>query len=155
MKLIPALVLGAILLAGCASRPGPRVNLVNVRFTTATAFETTARFTLRLSNETPEPMQLNGGVHKIYVNGLYVGEGLNGDSLNLPRLGTATQDVTVHLNNIRMATRIKPIIEGQSFDYRIKSVVYGISPSGHLRSESDGRLDLRDFQPTPAGMRPP
>jgi LEA14-like dessication related protein len=142
-------------LTGCATQPGPHVNLVNVRFTEATPLETMALFTLRLSNESPEAMQLDGGVHKIYVNGLYVGEGLNGDPLELPRLGTATQDVTVHLNNIRMATRIKPIIEGRSFDYRIKSVVYSVSPSGRLRSESEGRLDLRDFQPSPAGVRTP
>jgi LEA14-like dessication related protein len=88
--------------------PGPSVGLVNVRFTQATAFETTAAFTLRLSNETPEPLQLDGGVHKIYLNGLYVGEGLSGDTLDLPRLGTATQDVTVHLSNLRMVTRIRP-----------------------------------------------
>jgi LEA14-like dessication related protein len=137
-------------LCSCRTGPGPAISLVNVRFAEATAFETTATFTLRLSNETPEPMQLDGGVHKIYLNGLYVGEGLNSDTLDLPRLGTATQEVTVHLNNIGMATRIKPIIESRSFDYRIKSLLYGKSPGGHLRSASEGRLDLKDFTPTPS-----
>ena len=121
---------------------------MNVRFTQATAFETTATFTLRLSNETPEPLQLDGGAHKIYLNGLYVGEGLSGDTLDLPRLGTATQDVTVHLSNLRMVTRIKPIIESKSFDYQIKSVVYGKSPAGRMKSASEGRLDLNDFAPS-------
>jgi len=140
------------ILCGCATQPGPRVSLVNVRFTEATTFETTALFTVRLSNESPDVMRLDGGTHKIYLNGLYVGEGLNNEPLELPRLATVTQDLTVHLNNLLLATRIKPIIESQSFDYRIRSVLYGKSPSGHLRSDNVGRLDLKDFQPTP-GIR--
>ena len=149
MKLILSLLACLFLVCGCQTTPGPAVSLVNVRFTQATPFETTAAFTLRLSNETPEAVRIVGSMHKIYLNGLYVGEGLNGDTLDLPRLGTATQEVTVHLSNLRMATRIKPIIESQSFDYRIKSVVYGKSPAGRMRSASEGRLDLKDFTPTP------
>jgi len=149
MKLALGLLAGLLCVCGCQTRPGPAVSLVNVRFTQATVFETTASFTLRLSNETPEPMLLDGGAHKIYLNGLYVGEGLSGETLDLPRLGTATQEVTVHLSNLRMVTRIKPIIESRSFDYRIKSVVYGKSPAGRMRSVSEGRLDLKDFTPTP------
>jgi hypothetical protein len=74
-----------------------------------------------------------------------VGEGLSSDPLQIPRLGTATQDVTVHMNNIALATRIKPIIEARSFDYRIRSTLY--SSSGRMRSETEGRLDLKDFTP--------
>ena len=148
MKSILSLLSCLLLVCGCRTVPGPSVGLVNVRFTQARAFETTATFTLRLSNETPEPLQLEGGVHKIYLNGLYVGEGLSGDTLDLPRLGTATQDVTVHLSNLRMVTRIKPIIESKSFDYQIKSVVYGKSPAGRMKSASEGRLDLNDFTPS-------
>jgi LEA14-like dessication related protein len=148
----------SVLLGGCQTAPGPAVSLVNLQLTQATAFETTAAFTLRLSNELPEPMQITGGVHKIYVNGLYVGEGLTGEPLDLPRLGTATQEVTVHLSNLRLATRLRPILESKSFDYRIKSVLYGKPPAGTMRSESEGRLDLTDFQPpqaTPPARPPP
>ena len=149
MKALLCMVTGLLLLAGCQTSPGPAVSLVNVGFTHSTAFETTATFTLRLSNETPKPMQLEGGAYKIYLNGLYVGEGLSDATIQLPRLATATQDVTVHLSNLRMITRIKPIIESRSFDYRIKSVLYGTSPAGRLRSVNEGRLDVKDFTPTP------
>jgi LEA14-like dessication related protein len=148
----------AVFLGGCQTVPGPAVSLVNLQLTQSTAFETTAAFTLRFSNESPEPMQLTGGVYKIYVNGLYVGEGLSGEPLDLPRLGTATQEVTVHLSNLRLATRLRPILESKSFDYRIRSVLYGKPPAGTMRSESEGRLDLTDFQPpppTPAAGPPP
>ena len=149
MKVLFLLSAGLVLFCGCRTAPGPAVSLVNVGFNQTTVFETAATFTLRLSNETPQPMQLEGGVYKIYLNGLYVGEGLNGETMSLPRLATATQDLIVHLNNLRMVTRIKSIIESRSFDYRIKSVLYGTSPAGRLRSVNEGRLDLKDFTPTP------
>jgi LEA14-like dessication related protein len=135
--------------AGCATAPRTGVSLVNVRFTQATAFETTAVFTLRFNNETPEPLQINGGVHKIYLNDHYVGEGLSHEPLELPRFGSVTQTVTVHLSNLRLVARLKPIIESQSFDYRLRSVLH--SGAGRIRTGSEGRLDARDFQPTPAG----
>lgn len=142
----PALFL--IVLCGCASKSGTTVSIVNLRLTDVTAFETTATFTLRFSNEAPEPVHLTGGVHKIYMNGLYIGKGLSSDALEVPRLGTAMQDVTVHLSNIALATRIKPIIESRSFDYRIESTLYGKSWMDRSHTESQGRLDLKDFTPT-------
>lgn len=148
------LALAWVLLCGCSTVEGPAVSLVNLRLAEATAFETTAAFTLRLSNESPEPIQLEGGAYQIYLNGLYVGEGLTGELLDLPRLATVTQEVKVHLSNWRLATRIKPILESQCFDYRIKSVVYGRSPPRKMYSVNEGRLDLRDFQPTQSSPAP-
>jgi LEA14-like dessication related protein len=124
-----------------------------VQFTDATAFETTARFTLRLANETPDTLVLNGGVHKIYVNGLYVGEGLSNEALSLPRLATGTQTVTVHLSNLRLASRLKPLIESKAFAYRIKSTLYATHPAGTIHASSEGHLDLREFQPMPPPAR--
>jgi LEA14-like dessication related protein len=138
-----------LLIAGCASQSTVTVGIVNVRLTEMTAFETTATFTLRYSNESPAPVELTGGVHKIYLNGLYVGKGLSSEALVVPRLDTAKQDVTVHLSNLAMITRIKPVIESKSFDYRIKSVLYGKSWMDRMSTVSEGRLDMRDFTPTP------
>lgn len=153
-KLLCLTAAATLLLAGCATIQPPEVSLVNVQFTDATAFETTARFTIRLANETPDTLVLNGGTHKIYLNGLYIGQGLSNEEVSLPRLATGTQTVTVHLSNLRMATRIKPLIESKSFDYRIKSTLYATRPSGTIRSTSEGRLDLNEFRPTPpAGTR--
>ena len=144
-----------LVLSGCASKSTVAVNIVSVRFTDMTAFETTTTFTLRFSNESPEPVHLTGGVHKIYLNGLYVGKGLSSDPLDVPRLGTTTQEVIVHLNNIALATRVKPIIESEHFDYRIESVLYGKSWLSRMRSSSEGRLDLKDFTPTPESTNAP
>lgn len=149
MKKTLALAAAVLVLGGCGRKDGPSVNLVSVRFQDATALETTATFTLRLSNDAPEPRQFTGGAHKIYLNGLYVGKGLSDKAIDVPRLGTVTQDVTVHLSNLALATRIKSVIEAKRFDYRIESVFYGKGWLDRMRSESEGKLDFKDFTPTP------
>lgn len=142
------------LLCGCRTFEPPTVSLVNAHFTQATIFETTAEFTLRLNNATPEGLILSGAAHKIYLNGLCVGDGLSNAEIEVPRLTSATQQVTVHLSNLVLATRLKPIIESRSFDYRIQSIFYGRQPAGRARTVSEGRLDLKDFQPTPREPAP-
>jgi len=145
------------LLCGCGgSSPGPGVNLVTLRFEAATALETTAVFVLRLENETASPIKFSGAVHKIYLNDLYVGKGLSDVALEVPRLNTVTQAVTVHLNNLALATRLKSIIESESFSYRIESVFHGDSWLSRRRSESAGQLALKDFVPeTDSGTNAP
>lgn len=121
--------------------------MANVQFTGATLFESTAVFTLRIGNENPESLILEGSSHKIYINGICVGQGLHNGTLEVPRLGFALQNTEVHLSNLALATRIKPIIESGVFDYQIKSTLYAKKPSGRIRVASEGRLDLKDFQP--------
>ena len=150
MKKILTLLAATVLLAGCNRHAGPSVNLVTVRFQAATALETTAIFTLRLSNEQAEPQTFSGGVHKLYLNGLYVGKGLSDATVTVPRLATVTNDVTVHLSNLAMITRIKSVIESKSFDYRIQSIFYGKSFFNRTRSETTGKLELKDLMSTEA-----
>jgi len=151
MKTWFSLLLGAGLLCGCGGgRPGPAVSLINLRFDDATALETTATFTLRLSNELPEPVQIEGEVHRIYLNGLYLGKGLSDATVSVPRLGTVTHEVKVHLSNLALVTRLKSIIETQSFEYRIESVFHGKSLFGRMKSESTGKLELKDLVPEEA-----
>lgn len=156
MKTILSLLGATLLLCGCGGgSPGPSVSLVNLRFEDATALETTATFTLRLSNESAEAVQLNGEVHKIYLNDLYLGKGLSDEKVEVPRLGTVTHEVKVHLSNLALATRIKSIIETKSFEYRIVSVFHGTSWLSKMRSESSGKLELKDLLPETAPTNAP
>jgi LEA14-like dessication related protein len=149
MKKLLVIAAGALLFGGCHRPPGPSVNLVSVHFQDATALETTTTFTLRLSNDAPEARQFTGSAHKIYINDLYVGKGLSDKTVEVPRLGTVTQDITVHLSNLALATRIKSVIETKRFDYRIQSVFYGKGWLDRMSSETQGKLDLKDFTPSP------
>ena len=148
MRTIFSLAVVATMICGCGgSAPGPAVSLVNLRFEDATAWETTATFTLRLDNESAQPVKITGGVHKIYLNDLYVGKGLSDKTVEIPRLSTLTHEVQVHLNNLALATRIKSIIESEGFSYRIASVFHGDSWLSRMSSENSGKLALKDFVP--------
>jgi len=144
------------LLCSCATtsrREEIKVSLVNMRFGEATVWETTAYFTLRVQNESLQPLVLDGGVHKLYLNGLYIGEGLTNERVEIPRLNSSTQTVIVHLRNLSMAARIRTIIESQAADYRLGSKLYLLENgrSVRCRLSSEGRLDLKDFQPPRPG----
>jgi LEA14-like dessication related protein len=136
----------ALLLCGCQT--SPKVSLVSAHFQAATMLETTAVFTLRLENDETSRLEITGAAHKIYLNGLYVGEGLSDAMLTVPRLSSITNDVTMHLSNLALATRIKSSVESKQVDYRIQSTFYGKSWLGRTHSESTGRLNLQDFVST-------
>ena len=146
------LVVGGFLLSSCSSfhpEEGVNVALVDVRLGEVTIWETTAHFTVRVTNERPEPLTLDGSVHKFYLNDGYVGEGVSSEKIEVPRLSSATQDILVHLRNTAVVTRIRPIIEGRAIEYRLKSTLFAITPKGarDLQLEREGRLSLGDFQP--------
>ncbi len=149
MKKYFAVLLLPLLFTSCATTDPMEVSLVNVAFTSATVFETSNQFVIRIDNPTPAGWSLEGSSHRIYLNGLYIGTGLSDQAVELPRLSSLSLPVSVHLSNLKLATRVKPIIESRSFEYRIESTLYARQPSRRIRARSVGRLDLKDFQPMP------
>jgi len=135
----------ALLLAGCTTVQPPAVSLVNVQLGAATALETNAQFTLRLTNQTPEPLRLNGGAFKIYLDGHFVGDGVSAEAITLPRFSSGTMTASVHLSHWRLASLIRPLIEARRFDYRITGKLYATEPAGTIRVSEEGRLDLNQF----------
>ena len=143
------LALVALMLCSCstfARREGVQVSLVNLAPGESTVLETAVQFTIRIQNALPEPVVLNGAVHKIYLNGTYVGEGLSNERLEIPRLSTATQNITVYLRNVTMLTKLRGIIDAQAVDYKMTSLLY-TERQGRYRAERESRLDWKDFQP--------
>ena len=147
------LLLTTLVLASCATfrhREGVDVSLVRIQLGESTLLETTMNVTIRIANEAPEPFIVEGGVHKLYLNGLYVGEGLSNQILEIPRLESVTQAVTMHLQNLRLLTRIRGILESERVDYRIVTSMY-VREYGRrstFHTARDGTLDLREFQPS-------
>jgi len=139
------LAMAALLLCSCATvREGVDLSLTNVGLKDVTVLETTALFTVRVQNENPSPLKLQGSVYKIYLNDSYIGKGMTDQSLEVPAFGTATQTVPVYLQNLFMASKVRGIIDGQKFDYRIDGTLH--DSSGKIRAVSEGRLDLNDFR---------
>ncbi len=134
------------LFTGCASLGlvEPDVTLVDLEFTDLTLFETSGVFTVRLANENPEPLVVDGGVYNLYLGGSKVGKGLSDHRIEVPALGTATDEVELHLNNLAIAGQVRSLWESKVFDYRLQGRVYVETGYGRrkLRIESEGRFDL-------------
>jgi len=147
--ILPVLALLALTaLAGCA-RPDPlelpELSLVNMRLSDVKMFETEAIFEVRIANVGPEPLRLDGGAVHIYLEGLKVGKGMIAGPLDVPRFDSVTVELPVYINNLTVATRLKPIIESKQLSYRIKGVLYELTGSGtrKLRTEQEGEFDFR------------
>jgi LEA14-like dessication related protein len=149
------LILASLLVGpGCALRPETEdfdVTLVNLASdgNGGGVGEAELRFTVRLQNATPEAVTLTGSAHKIYLNGVYVGQALSDARIEVPRLGTVTQDVTVHLSTFKLARAFYGIYRDQRAAYRITSTLYGTRST--LRTRKEGSIDLHGLQLPPPG----
>ncbi len=122
------MIVGAVVLAlgGCTALGiiPPEVTLVNLEFTDLTMFETTGEFTVRLANENPDPLRISGGVFRLYLNGVNVGKALTSESVEVPRLGTATLKAVLHVNNVALISRLASLMKVEVLDYQIKSRLF-------------------------------
>ncbi len=155
MKPILARVVGLLLCGGmlggfgCASAPDEptlEVGLANLRFTQMTVFETTALLDIRVDNLAPEEIRVTGGSHRVTVNGIKLGRGMTGESMPVPRLGSAVQSVEFHLRNLSLARSIHELSQSRLVDYELESTLYVATASGRSdrthRVRRTGQLDL-------------
>jgi LEA14-like dessication related protein len=140
-----ALIFAALIGSGCATVQDDTdfdVTLVKVDSTHGAEGEVEFVFTVRLQNATPDPVVIRGAAHKIYLDGVYIGQGLNGDTIEVPRLGTVTQQVTVHLSTFRLARAAFRIYSSHQVAYKINSTLYGSGSSRTRRLSKEGAVDL-------------
>ncbi len=129
---------------GCQHRiiqEGLETSLVSAEPGTISLLETELVFTLRIANATNKDLMLEGGSHKIYLNGNYLGRGLVNSRLRLPRLASAIQPVSIYLENLRLATQLKELLQGRTFAYKLESILY-LADAGQIPSVAEGHLDL-------------
>ncbi len=140
-------LVAVLALAGCASLGfvAPEVALVNLEFIDLTLFETSGIFTVRISNENPEPLVVSGGVYGLYRGGIRGGKGLSDHRFEVPSLAIATDENELHVSNQAMATRLREIYESGVVDYRIKARIYLERSYGcnRVTVEHAGRFDLK------------
>ncbi len=143
------------LLAGCATTRDDGdfdVTMVSVRSATGAEGEVSLAFTLRLQNASPAPVSVDGAAHKIYLNGVYIGQGLTNERVDIPRLATATQQVTVNLSTFRLAWALSKVYRTQKADYRVESTIYAAEGgrTRRIRAHKEGGVDLNELA-VPAG----
>jgi len=61
------------------------VSLADLRFSESTIMETTLDLMVRIENASPEPLRVTGSVHRLYVNGTYLGRAMSGEETEVPR----------------------------------------------------------------------
>ena len=142
-------------LAGCVTAPDQDafdVSVVNLAGGNATLWETEAIVTVRLQNATPNEITVTGAAHKLYLNGTYVGQGLANEVVTVPRLGTTTQNITVHLKNFTVVRKLMGVQETRTASYKVQSTIYG-SPGGgtpqSFRAIKEGSINLDQILPPP------
>ena len=144
-----AAVVVAVAAMGCTSLSGlvpPDVTLIDVDFVDATLFESTLDIGVRIFNENPEPLVLDGAVIKLELEGRKFGKGASSDRVEIPRLGSVVQRIDMHLSHIAVATKISEVIESRTVNYSISGKVYVVTESGAIRSlpiDKRGTIDLR------------
>jgi LEA14-like dessication related protein len=155
MRRAYAWLLLGLLWAGCASISNDdsvQVSLVNLTSGDATPWETTLVFTVRIQNAMPDAIIVTGGAHKIYLDGSYIGQGLSNSRVEIPRLGDATQEVTVRLHNWTLARALVEISKKGDVQYEVRSTIY-IDRGGHnstIKTSRQGSMSLKDFSVPPA-----
>lgn len=134
--------------SGCAtlgSRGTLGVSVVNLAPKQASLFETSADLTVRFTNEATEPVPLAGSAHKLYLNGTYVGRAVTDQRLTIPALGTVTQTVVIHLENLTLLRKAAELsgADAPVVTYRLDSRLHPAEGRlGGLRLSSSGELDL-------------
>ncbi len=146
-----SLATAAVLVSGCVTPPDPEsfdVSLVTLAGGNATLWETEAVVTVRLQNATPNDISITGAAHKLYLNGTYVGQGLSSEAVTVPRLGTTTQNITVHLKNFTVVRKLIGMQETRVAAYKVESRIYGAVAGGGSRSfraMKEGSVNLDSF----------
>jgi len=138
-----------LVLGGCATftdTGGLSVSVTHVQPTQASLLETVAELTVRLTNETPRALTLAGSAHRLYLNGSYVGRAVSNERVTVPELGTLTQTVTVHLENLTLIRKMTELsqTEVSVISYRLDSTLHPADGQGYrsIRATSTGELDL-------------
>ena len=102
----------------------PDIAIVDMKLDNVTFFETSALFTVRIDNENPYPLEIDSGVHRFYVNDVYVGKGFDRDGLTVQRLGSEIKEIKVNISNLSMFTKLQSLFEKDELSYRIDSTLH-------------------------------
>jgi hypothetical protein len=147
LHLFPAfLILVSFFFAGCGGeRPGGvTVTVQAFHAADPTLREPTATLTLHYINENVAPLGISSGIHKLYLDGSYVGTAKS-TAIGIPAISSATHDAILHIENVALVRRLLEKSEAQTASYRLESDLLQVIDEEHMnfKTTSNGSLDLR------------
>jgi LEA14-like dessication related protein len=150
LRSLPALATAILLLgSGCASfipSDQASLSLVGIESANTTIFETTITLTLRVLNETNQPLHLQGSAHVLTLNGNKVGRGVSNAVTDVPPLGTTTFPVIIRLDNLKLLNQFSDGRLPPQIAYRLESRLFTeIGQQRGLAVLTEGALDLRPY----------
>ena len=134
---------------GCASftpTDQASLSLVGIQSVHTTIFETTITLTLRVTNETNQPLRVQGSSHELALNGNKVGRGVSDVVTDVSPLGTATFPITIRLDNLKLLNQFGGSALPPAIAYQLKSRLF--TQAGQQRGLAvltEGALDLRPY----------
>jgi LEA14-like dessication related protein len=102
------------------------------------------RFVIRLENASPDPVVVDGGSYKIELNGIYVGQGLSNERIEIPRLSSTTVTVPVHVSTVRLMGSLYQVLQSNRVCYRLDGTLYVVrgGSSRRYRTSREGQVDF-------------
>jgi LEA14-like dessication related protein len=133
----------------------PDVTLVDLELVDATIFESTFDIRVRVFNENPEPLVIDGAVITLELEGRRFGKGSTDERVEVPRLGSAVLGLDMHLSHVAVASKIRGVLDRRTVSYSITGKVYVVTPSGAIRRlsiDKRGSIDLADREAESTGL---
>ena len=131
-------------LAGCAALhlERPRVALVDVGLENVGLLQSSLVLDLRVENPNGFRLPIERGVYTFYLGGDRVGIGSTRTPLDVPAHGMSDQQIVIELDNLRLLSRLRALLDRRAVGYRIEADHY-ISGfrSQALHSVAEGEID--------------
>lgn len=146
---IVLVALGA--LGACASvRYNTDVAVVSLRVERLELFQATTVFTMRIDNQEPEPMILDGSTHELWIGGRRIGKGMLADRIEIPRLSSVRIEVPVEIATTALINPIRAAIDNRRFSYEVHSRLFVLAGSKvhHVDVSKTGEVNLESGDPS-------
>jgi LEA14-like dessication related protein len=131
-------------LAGCAAFhvERPRVALVDVGLENVGLLQSSLVLDLRVENPNSFRLPIDRGVYSVFLAGERIGIGGTRTPIDVPAHGTATQQIVLQLDNLRLLARLRDLVDRRAVAYRIEADHY-ISGfrSRAIHSVAEGEID--------------
>ncbi|HEV8241908.1 MAG TPA: LEA type 2 family protein [Thermoanaerobaculia bacterium] len=129
---------------GCAALhlERPRVSLVDVGLENVGLLQSSLVIGLRVENPNSFRLPIERGVYTFFLGGERVGVGGTRTPLDVPAHGMSNEQIVIQLDNLRLLSRLRGLLDRQAVGYRIEADHY-ISGfrSQALHSVAEGELD--------------